>query len=141
MQDIYEQIRESEFDPDTTRSGYFSFLKRTVMDSKSSEADDTSSSSSSSSDGSDDEIMSDEERVATASSSISNLPNVHKRKKLAVLLDHQSLFVHKRWKTLHLAESSTAIKLKCGRHVTAAYVVVANEQTFPYVRCKDCFGN
>lgn len=140
MQDIYEQIRREEFDPDNTRSGYFSFVKRTVMDVKSSEDDSSSSSSSSDSD-SDGAVMSDEERAATANASINSMPNVHKRKKLAVLTDQQSLFIHKRWKTLHLAESNTAEKLKCGRHVTAAFVVVVNDQTFPYVRCKDCFGN
>ena len=139
MQQVYSAIKDGSFNPDTTRSGYFSLPKKTVLDNSRDESSSSSSSSSSFSD-SNDSVLSDEERVAVTNVAIQKLPGNHKRRKSQVIQQDNILFIHKRWRTLHLAKDSQSIKLSCGRNVTAAYSCVNNDQSFPYVKCKDCFG-
>ena len=136
LQKVMQAIRDGEFIPDETRSGYFKLARKTVADPDNG---DSSSSSSSQASDSDTEVLSDEERVATTNTTIANLPNVNKRRKLDKMQDHHCLYIHKRWRTLHLADDNVCPKMICGRVKSAAYQLVAREQEFPYVRCKDCF--
>jgi hypothetical protein len=141
MQEIYTSIRNGTFDPDATRSGYFSMPKLSVLDqSKASRASESSSSSSSSTSDSSDEVLSDEERVAVTNQKILNLPDTHKRRKLSVVKPDEVLYIHKRWRTLHIAPDEHSIKLTCGRIVANGYILIDKDQSFPYVKCKDCFG-
>ena len=123
----------------STRSGYFSTPKQSVLDHDKHSTTSESSSSTSSSDSSD-EVLSDKERVAVTNQAILNLPDTHKRRKLKVIKSGQVLYIHKRWRTLRLADDIHSQKLTCGRPIKLAYVVIDKDQSFPYVKCKDCFG-
>ena len=138
LQGVYNAIKDGSFTPDSTRSGYFSMPKLTVLDSKNKSNSSSSSSSSSSTDSSD-AVLSDEERVAVTNRDIQNLPDNHKRRKLQVFKTGNVLYIHKRWRTLHIAENQQSTKLLCGRGISLAYLNIATDQTFPYVKCKDCF--
>ena len=139
MQEIYRAIKDNAFNPDSARSGYFSMPRQSVLDHDKHATTSESSSSSSSSDSSD-EVLSDEERVAVTNQAILKLPDTHKSKKLKVIKTGQVLYIHKRWRTLHLAEDLHSQKLTCGRPIKMAYIVIDKDQSFPYVKCRDCFG-
>ena len=138
-QEIYRAIKDHSFNPDSARSGYFSMPKQSVLDHDKHSTTSESSSSSSSSDSGDD-VLSDEERVAVTNQAILSLPDTHKRRKLKVIKTCQVLYMRKRWRTLHLANDMRSQKLTCGRLIKIAYVPIDEDQSFPYVKCKDCFG-
>ena len=100
----------------------------------------TSSSSSSSSgpSSSDDKELSDDELVARLAIDNNELRNEHKRARTA---HHGSLtlFIHKRWHTLHAQHKDDVLKLACGRIIGGTYVKIGSDHSFSYVRCKYCF--
>jgi hypothetical protein len=150
---LLAQIRNKEFDPDSTRSGYWvnsSILLPTpkskpvsvVLASNIAQPDDardtiSSSSSSTSTSSSSSAKWSDEERVFNLNSDITS--NAKRRKGAAT--DSSSRFaVHKRWRTLHCVKSSTdtvssSSVTACGRAVTTQYKVF---RTIPAVECTNC---
>jgi hypothetical protein len=139
MQTVYRDIKADAFNPDSTRSGYFSMPKQSVLDHDKHDKSSESSSSSSSSDSSSG-VLSDEERVAVTNQAILNLPDTHKRRKQSAIKEDRVMYIHRRWRTLHLAEDEHSAKLLCGRPTKPAYVMIDKDQSFPYVKCKDCFG-
>lgn len=146
LSSVVELIRKRQYFPDATRSGYFvptlksaSAPSRVPAQAKVGslvdlESDDSGPGEHGSS-GSESQDLSDEEVLAEALCSPNELTIRRKAQHSGDML-----YIHIRWKTLHVSHSLDSNKLACGRPLSLAYINLTSYPEFPYFRFANCFG-
>jgi hypothetical protein len=147
-------IRLGNFDPDSTRSGYWKNSSTLAPKPKSRAASSQEdiviptapqavlsehalSSDSSSSSGDDrSEDLSDEEVAFRCKDN----EEPQAKRRAAASGPSTALAVHSRWRTLHSINPQDPEKLSCGRHITNLYKKIQERPAFEHFDCQICFG-
>jgi hypothetical protein len=151
---VLRMVRAGDFHPDRTRSGYYlpklnieqpeaqSIMQPTPKirprpdlpaDARREPSDSESSTSSSNSDTSSSSGKeSDLEALAYHSNST--------YKKTGAIQQGTEVWLHTRWKTIHVSHFQSLGKLACGKPITVMYKNINPDVRFPYHRCVSCFG-
>ena len=148
-------VRLGNFDPDSTRSGYWKLKPAEDPKPKSKAAGNNhlavipatvqpiqqdhalSSDSSSSSERTPSEGLSDEEQAFRHKRDSDEQPS---KRRASGNANHGGLAVHSRWRTLHAIHNDDNNKLACGRPVTSLYRLIVERPSFEHFKCQVCFG-
>ena len=134
-------IHNLEFDPDSTRSGYFNVPvgepDRAQNFGDDNEADDPASDS----EDSEDEELSEGEHQAfeSAVDEIVGEWNEHSTVEGLMLEQEPSLFQNKNTRYFHVCADEAEMHFRCGREITASYTKVSSRPKFFSPQCRTCF--
>jgi hypothetical protein len=155
LANILTCIRNKQFNPDCSRSGYWttkaSILLPKPKSRPSSIASEpaasveepvehalSSSSSSTSSVSSNSGKWSEEERAFSKSQS---LETDAKRRRGASASSTSGYALHTRWRTLHFVNKSDESKTACGRVLTTLFKRLQERPSFDHFKCQVCYGD
>ena len=140
-------IKDHTFYPDASRSGYFTSLEHEpepfvrppvqnkLGDRVEIESDDQDDARSNSTEASQSNEESENEQLAKSIEAKTDEAKIRRARHAG-----DFLFIHKRWKTIHLSHTETDDKLACGRVITPVFTRLYEYPTFDYSRCSICFG-
>ena len=132
-------IRAGEFEPDSTRSGYF----RTHLGERQVEevGEDSESLSASDSEDSEDEEPTDEHyrELERATDEVVGEWNEHSTLEGLRLGDEAKLYQNKNTRYYHVCADEAELHFRCGREITASYNLVAEKPKFFSPQCRTCF--
>ena len=128
-------IKQNQFCPDTTRSGYFP-SDQVPPEASVDESKDASSSESSSSRGSDSEEDTNHEEAEALNS---ELVGEWSPKEMERTGRHYAR--HKVSRCIHAMADETGLTFVCGRAVSTRYIVLLSKPAFMHPVCNACFKN
>jgi hypothetical protein len=150
LEEVLQAIRDGLFQPDQTRSGYMRPVPKAAVNPLTrprnstergsleirEESSDSSSSDSSSSSG-------EESGLEVVAREVSKMrpPDVVLSKRRRLIRSNHMLFLHTRWKTIHIQKDESDPRLKCGRAISVMYKPFRDTPNFQYHKCQDCFRN
>ena len=144
-------VRSGKFNPDSSRSGYFAQLPVTDTERPAVEEsyDDyipprpkamankpVVAVEENFSDSSEDSASSRDSNK----SAVEALKDETAPKLRGVLKPGSELWLHCRFKTMHLSHFDDGSKLSCGKPLTKMYSNISSDVVFPYHKCITCFG-
>ena len=129
MNQVLNDVRSGAFNPDATRSGYFTDPSRAP--------DEVQAELSSSSEGSEDEEDPEHEQFERAQDHVMQpfCGNIDESK-LAGLI----YFKHPVSRVIHVVSDESGLNFKCGREISRAYINLGGKPKILHPTCKQCFN-
>ena len=134
-------IHNLEFDPDSTRSGYFNVPVGGPDRAHNHFEDNGSDHSASDTEDSEDEELNEDEHQATESAvdEIVGEWNEHSTLEGLMLEQEPTLFQNQNTRYFHVCADEAEMHFRCGREITASYTKVSVRPKFFSPQCRTCF--